>query len=461
MPQENTAIEKLAADALETKFENFSRETLEAAKYRIIDTLGCLIGGAADSGNPELLNLIKEQGGKKDATILIHGIKAPIANAAMMNCIMARSFDFGPVSPLVEGVSCPGHISETTIPAAFTLAEMVNASGKEFITALLVGDNVATRILAASGFGFSLGWDGVGTVNTFGVAATAGRLFGLNQLQLRNALGIALNQIGTTFQSFWDGTTAFKLPQGLAARGGITSAQLAKAGWSGPEDALFGRFGYYKMFTDGAHKPEVLTEGLGSKYYYDGTIKPYPCCRIPHAAIQAAETLVKKHNLKAVDIKAVKLETAQGGLDHVCGHPFIIGSFPHGNAAFSYEYVLASTFLFGTLKPEHMTEKAIRNPQIAEFIKKIKLAAVTDIPFERARLTVTLNDGREMTETVLNVKGDPLTNPMTHDDIIVKYWVNVDFTQKISKKKAEKLLDNILNIEKVDSIRKLVPLLTA
>ncbi len=456
---ESTAIEKLAENALETRFENFTKETLEITKYRIIDTLGCLIGGATDTGNPELLKLIRENDGKKEATILVHGGKAPVADAAFINCIMARSFDFGPVSPLVDGVSCPGHISETTVPAALTLAEAVNAGGKEFITALLVGDDTAARILAASGFGFSLGWDGVGTVNTFGVTAIAGRLFGLDKLKLRNAFGIALNQLGTTFQSFWDGTTAFKLPQGLAARGGTTSAQLAKAGWTGPEDALMSKFGYYKMFTEGAKKPQALTDNLGKNYYYDGTIKPYPCCRIPHAAIDCALALLKKYNFTADDVATVNLDLAQGGIDHVCGHPFKIGPFPHGNAAFSYEYVVATAFLFGSVKPEHFTEKAIRNPQVTDFIRKIKLTAVKDIEFEKARMTVTLKDGRKLTETVTKVKGDPLTNPMTHDDIIAKFWTNVDFTQKISKKKAEELLDRLLNLEKLDSVRKLIPLL--
>ena len=61
-------------------------------------------------------------------------------------------------------------------------------------------------------------------------------------------------------------------------------------------------------------------------------------------------------------IESVNLEVAPGGIDHVVGHPFKIGAFPHGNAAFSYEYVVATAFLFGSVKPEHMTEKAIRNP---------------------------------------------------------------------------------------------------
>jgi 2-methylcitrate dehydratase PrpD len=454
-----TAIEKMAANVLDTRFENFDAATLEATKYRIIDTLGCLIGGAADAGNPELLKLLQDTGGKKEATVLIHGGKLPVAGAAFINSIMARSFDFGPVSPLVEGVSCPGHISETTIPTAVTLADMVDASGKEFITTLLVGDDIATRVIAASGFGFSLGWDGVGTVNTFGVTATAGRLFGLSKLQLRNAFGIALNQMGTTFQSFWDGTTAFKLPQGLSARGGISSAQMAKAGWTGPEEPLLSKFGYYKMFTDGCRRPEFLTEGLGKKYYYDGTIKPYPCCRIPHAAIQCAETIVKAKKIKPDDIESVNLELAQDGIDHICGHPFKIGAFPHGNAAFSYEYTVAAAFLFGSLKPEHMTEKAINNPKVADFIKKIRLIPAKDVEFEKARMTVIMKDGQKLTETVTKVKGDPADNPMTHDDILAKFRMNVEFSRKINKNKAAKLLDMLLNLEKVESVKKLIPLL--
>jgi len=458
---ETTAIERLVANTLDTRFENFSKETLENTKYRIIDTLGCLIGGSTDTGNPELARLLQENGGKKEATILVHGGKVPVGEAALINCAMARSFDFEPVSPLVDGVSCPGHISGTTVTTALSLAEATNASGREIITALLVGDDIAARTLAASGFGFTLGWDGTGTVNAFGAAAIAGRLFGLNKLQLRNALGIVLNQIGSTFQLIWDGTVAFKLPQGLSARAGILSAKLAKAGWTGPEDALLSKFGYYKMFTEGCQKPQVLTLDLGKVYYADGTIKPYPCCRIPHAAIDCALALVRKNGIKADDIESVNLDLAQGGIDHICGHPFKIGPFPHGNAAFSYEYVVATALLFGSVKPEHFTEKAIRNPQVADFIKKIKLTAVKDVEFEKARMTLTLKDGRKLTESVVNVKGDPQNNPMTHDDILAKFWTNVDFSGKINKKKAAELLGVLQNLEKVDSVRKLIPLLVA
>ena len=456
-----TAIEKLAANVLETRFENFDAATLEKNKYRIIDTLGCLIGGAGDAGNHELVNLFRETGGKEEATVLIHGGKVPVGNAAFANSIMARSFDFEPVSPLVEGFSCPGHTSGTTVPTAVSLAEAADVDGRELITALLVGDDMTARILAASGFGFTLGWDGVGTVNAFGTAATAGRLMKLTHRQMRHAFGIVLNMMGTTFQTIWDGTTSFKLAQGLSARAGVFSAQLAKAGWTGPEDALMSKFGYYQMFTEGCQRPQFLTDKLGEAYYADGTIKPYPCCRITHAAIQGSLELMKKHGFRADDIKEVVLDLAQGGIDHKCGMPFSVGDLPHAAAAFSYQYTVSAAFIHGSIKPEHFIEKAIRDRRIAEFIPRIEFNAVDDIKFEKARVNITLNDGRKLTETVTKVKGDPLDNPASEDDIISKFWTNVEFSGRIAKPKAEELLETLLNLDKLDSVRKLVPLLTA
>lgn len=456
-----TAVERLAANVVTTRFETFDEALIETTKYRIIDALGCLIGGANDTGNPELAALLTDEGGKEEATILIHGGRVPAGSAALVNCAMARSFDFEPVSPLVEGVSCPGHISGTTVPTSLSLAEAVNASGREMLTALLIGDDIASRLLAASGFGFTLGWDGTGTVNAFGAAAIAGRLTGLDKLQMRNAFGIVLNQIGSTFQIIWDGTTAFKLPQGLSGRAGILAVRLAKAGWTGPVDPLFSRFGYYKMFTEGAQKPEALTRELGRAYYADGTIKPYPCCRIPHAAIDSALTLVKQHAIKPDDIKRADLYVAPGGIDHICGHPFKIGPFPHVNAAFSYQYVVGTALLYGCVKPEHFTEAAIRDRRINQFINKIKLFAAEDVPLEAARLTLTLKDGRELTEYVEVARGDPRANPLTADDIIAKFWTNVDFGGKISREKASQLLAMLENLEELDSVRRLIPLMVA
>jgi 2-methylcitrate dehydratase PrpD len=455
----STPLEKLVANVLETRFENFDRSTVENARARVIDVLGCLIGGANAPGNSELTDLVRDWGGKEEATILVHGGKAPAHNVAMVNSIMARSFDFEPVSPLVDGTSMPGHISGTTVMTAMTMGEAKDISGKELITALLVGDDVASRVLAASGFGFSLGWDCIGTVNTFGATAIAGRLLGLNRLQMRNAFGIALNQLAGSLQNIWDGTTSFKILQGLAARSGIVSAQLAKAGWTGPEDALFSSFGYYHLYTEGCRNPAALTKDLGKNYYSDATFKPYPSCRITHCAIDCALALAGKHGIKAPDIKEATVYVSSAGLNHICGQPFQIGDFPQVNAAFNYQYTVATALLRKSVRPEHFSEKSIRAPQTSALIKKIKLAELPGADLYQARIKVTMKDGREITESTDAPKGDPLRNPMAKDEITAKFWANVDFSQMVTRENAGKLLTLLEKLEHLDSVNRMVPLL--
>jgi 2-methylcitrate dehydratase PrpD len=458
---ESTPLEMLISNILETRFDNFDRKTVRHAKDRIIDTIGCAIGGANDPGNSELEDLIKDYGGKQEATILVRGGKVPACNAAMVNSILARSFDFEPVGPMVDNINTPGHNSGTTVMAAVAVGELKNVNGKELITALLVGDDVTSRLLAASGFGFTAGWDGTGTVNAFGTAAIAGRLLGLDKLQLRNAFGIVLNQLGGSFQCIWDGTTSFKLPQGLSARNGVFSAQLAEKGWLGPEDALLSEFGYYKLYTEGCKRPELLTKNLGKEYYSDGTIKPYPCCRFTHGAIDCALALVNNHGIRAEDIRELTLYVSTAGYNHICSRPFRIGGFPHVNAAFSFRYTVATALLKNSVRPEHFTENSIRDAQINALVTRIKIAEWPEAELLNTRMTAVMQDGKEVTEVVKDAKGDMFYNPMSAEEIRDKFWMNVHFSRTVSEKKAAKLLTLLENLEEVEIMKEMMPLLVA
>src|SRR4030042_2699302 len=104
------------------------------------------MGGANAPGNAALIDLVKNWGGKEEATIWVHGGKAPAHNVAMVNSIMARSFGFGALTDTFERKKIGSHQSETTVPIALTLGEAMGINGKELITALLVGDDVGNRI---------------------------------------------------------------------------------------------------------------------------------------------------------------------------------------------------------------------------------------------------------------------------------------------------------------------------
>jgi 2-methylcitrate dehydratase PrpD len=466
---EKSTIEQLVDNILETRFENLDQVALEHAKNRIIDIVGCIIGGAYDTGNLELVNLVKDWGGKQEATILIHGGKGPASNVAMVNCIMSRSFDFGPCTPQVGDITAGGHISETTVPTAITLGEVADINGKELITALLVGDDTASRVSAGNYDLVKLGkwafWDIIGSLNPIGSVAIAGRLLGLNKRQLRNAFGIVLNHMGGTWRNVDDFTTSFKLLQGTTARDGITSAQLAKIGWTGPPDALFSKFGFYKLFGEGDyHNPQIITKDLGKKYYSDSTIKPYPCCRGTQSPMECALIMGRKYNIDARDILEVTLYMPRRTLqDFICSQQFKIGEFPHANANWSYQYTVANALLRKSTVPEHFTEKFIRDPEIITLINKVKLTELLKAEQQGmgtgSKLEITMKDGRVFSENTGVAKGDQFTNPLSKDEIIAKFWTNVEFSQKVTKKKAEKVLSLLLNLEELDSVRTVTQLL--
>lgn len=457
----STYIDKISENVLRADFENIDKATLENAKYRILDLVGCSIGGADGPGNLALVDLVKSWGGKEESTIFVHGGKVPAHNAAMVNSILARSYDFEAIGAFVDGADLPSHISVTTVMTALAFGEARNVSGKELITALLVGDDLACRLLAASNFGFALGWDGNGTVNAFGATAIAGRLLGLTQIQMQNAFGIALNQLAGSFQNIWDGSFCFKLPCALSARNGIFSAELSKAGWDGPQDALFSKFGYFHLYTEGYNNPEILIKDLGKKFYTEATFKPYPCCRANHAAIDCALKIVNEHEVDINNIEDIILKVPPRVRDMFVGQPFKVRKNPQIDAAFSLRFCVANVLLRKKITVEHFQEKLIKEHEISDIADKVQLEgfAVDELNKSAATLTVRMKDGKEYFSQVDYPKGGPVHNKLSNEEIKDKFKWNVAYTKKISERKAEKIITLIDNLEEVEKISELIKLL--
>ena len=454
-------IDLIIQNILETRLQNIERSVIEQAKLRMIDTIGCLIGGAIDPGNPELVRLLREQGGKADASVFIYGDKLPVGNAAMANCILCRSFDFEPVSPVVDGKLVPGHISGTTVMTALTLAQFKELNGRDTLTAMLVGEDLIARVLAASGFDINLGWDGNGTVNALGATVIAGKIFGLDAGQLRHALGLVVSQMGGTMQNIWDGTPAFKLPQGLSARNGIFSAQLALAGWTGPKDALLGPNGYYALYTSSGVNEGVLTKDLGIHYYSDRAIKPYPSCRATHDVIDCAITMKKDHALKAEDIQEVVVYQAGHSLNNFCGKPLLIEDFPHAQLAFSYQYTAAIAFYFGSVLPDHFAEAVFGDPQVIDFVNKVSLVPWQQIDTKEMGIKVLLKNGTELFSPYTGAKGDFIDAPLSEETFRAKFMGNVNYSKKLPIDAAERIFQLVLKIEDLDRLDELFRLLNA
>ncbi|MBN1848195.1 MAG: MmgE/PrpD family protein [Deltaproteobacteria bacterium] len=460
---EGTVIEAFSANVVDTRFEDFENDTVELAKNRIIDVLGCLIGGSHAPGNEALLRLIRKWGGREESTILVHGGKAPAQNVATLNTIMARSFDFEVMSYVINGQSFASHHAATLVPTALALGELAGADGKEVITAMLVGDDMAARVQTASkGHPIGLGWDGCGTLSHLGATATASRLLGLDKAQTRNAFGIVLNTIASAIQSLWDGATTFKLGQGTAARNGIFSAELAKEGWTGVEDSLLSRFGYFFLYAGGCKDPDIMTNELGKKYYGEAYFKPYPCGMPNHVAIDCALEMVREYNIKAGDIEEVIIYVPHGAIStSYYAKPFIIRDFPHGDAIFSYPYSVATALLHGSVDLSNYTDEAIRDPMVNAITANTKLVELSDDGRPRrmgVKLTVKMRNGKEYT-IARKPNREWTKRPTPRDEIKAKFRHQVDFAKTVNKENAEKLLVLIEKLEEVEDIRDITKLI--
>jgi 2-methylcitrate dehydratase PrpD len=456
-----TAIEQMSANAVNTKYENFDLETVDLAKKRVIDVIGCAIGGANAPGNAAMVDLVRRWGGNGEATIWIHGGKAPAQNASMVNTIMDRSYDFEVMSYAIGEKTLASHHAATLVPTAIALAEANNADGKELLTAMIVGDDIAARVQAASeAHPIGLGWDGCGTLSHLGATATAGRLMGLNRRQMRHAFGIVLNLIASAIQSLWDGAATFKLGQGTAARNGIFSAELAKTGWTGVIDALQSRFGYFHLYAKGCKDPDILTRDLGKTYYGEAYFKPYPCGMPNHIAIKCALDMVAKNDFDTDDIEEVIITVPSGALKNsYYAKPFVLREFPHGDAIFSYPYTVATALLKGSVGLPNFTEEAIHDPKVNAITAKTKLIE-PDNATEGLTigLKVKMKDGKEFIESG-TANRDWAFKGTPKSEIEAKYWHQVDFSQTIPRANAEKLLECLNMLEQLDNVNSIIQLL--
>jgi 2-methylcitrate dehydratase PrpD len=443
-----TVISALTNNILNTRFEDLDGTIVENARNRIMDVIGNIIGGTGAPDNTALVDLIKGWGGKKEATILGFGLKAPVHNVAMANCILCNSFDSAPLVVVIGGKRIPSHISGTTVPAAITLGESRGISGKELITTLIAADDFTVRLMSLNKRGRSQT-----PITALGAAAIAGRLMGMDSFQLKNAFGLALEESAGDPKGLWDGSPTFKTGYGKAARNGIMAAQLAGRGWTGTEDPFFGEYG---SFTGPEiENPEILLKDLGQKFYVELVFKPYPGCRLTHVGIDAALSLINNHEFRIADIAEIVLTLNSSAKNNHCWKPFQVREYPMGDALFSYKYSVATTLLNKKAMNENFIEASVQDPAVQSLINKIKLADSPEV--EGAELRLTLKNGPIFSESVPVARGD-ISTPLNRDEMIAKFVAQVEFSGKVDRGNAERLLDLLKNLEKVDNVKEIVEL---
>ncbi|MFH1484431.1 MAG: MmgE/PrpD family protein [Chloroflexota bacterium] len=361
---------EFAKNAVTVRYEDIPAEALKGTKADVLDTLGTALAGSAAAGGREIVSLVKEWDGRKESTIVGDGSKVLAIGAALANGSMAHALDYDDTHEKAHL-----HAGVSTIPAALAVAERVGGvNGKEFLTAVTLGLDMTCRMGLANpkGPGKWVGWMLTPLYGFFGATVAAGKLVGLTEEEMVNALGIAYSQASGNEQCVLDGALTKRMQLGFAAKGGILAALMAQKGITGAKESLQGRMGIYHTYHQDEYHPNALTEELGKRFESANlSFKPYPCCRFSHAHIDAALALAKQHEISPDEVESITAFVDRW--PHVLCDPLDIKRNPRTivDAQFSIPYTVATALVKRGVKIGDFTLTAIKDPVVVGLANKV------------------------------------------------------------------------------------------
>lgn len=449
---------RLAEYIVETKYEDLPTETIDFTRGLLLRVLGTTVAGSAEEGVETMVDLVKDWGGKEEATILTYGNKVPAQNAVLVNSIMARALDYE------DGISPGAHLGASAIPTAISASELAGGcSGREFLSAIVLGIETAARMNSVSDYD---GFDPTGIASVFGSAATAGRIIGLNSAQMLHALALAFNKSGGSFQCNIDGSLAVRVVQGFVSQNGIICAQLAKRDITGPQNFIEGIYGYLHLYGRDKFQPGDVIKDLGTEFRMQKILcKKYPSCGSTLNSTEAALELVGKHDFSPEDVEHVEVKVTPHSYK-LCGHQFKIGENPRVDAQFSIQYCVANAILRRNSILEHFEETNIRALEIMDLVKRISVlpdpALVNPelaVPVVPTDVKVTTKKGQTYHRFLALATGMP-GKPLSKEEHIRIFKDCISYAKRpLPKENIKRIISLVDNLEEVDDVRKLIPLL--
>ncbi|MBW2040305.1 MAG: MmgE/PrpD family protein [Deltaproteobacteria bacterium] len=449
-------LTKLIDLLAETEFNDLSYEVVENTKKFILDSLGVAIAGSSAPGCKEVVGLMKEWGGRPEATIMVYGGKVPSPFAVLANSTMMHALDFD--DTLDESAL---HAYASVLPTALAMAETRgDVSGKDLINAVTLGVDLVCRLGLA--IKRPLSWIRTSTCGSFGAAATAAKILGLDREKMLNTLGIVYSQTSGNAQCLIDGGLTKRMQPAFSAKAGAFSVLLAQRGITGARDIFEGEHGFFNLYERGEWDRGPLLDGLGKRF--EGmrlSIKPYPSCRMTHAAIDAALEIVKKHKIGPTSIKRVVVYTSKMAKEMVGSH-FEIRTDPQVDAQFSIPYTVSVALMRGDVFLKDFQDSAIRDKGVLEMAKKVEVQAdpaIEERSLMKASILIETRDNQSYSYDISAPRGNP-QRPMSIDECKTKYYKCVQFSgNKALLEKTDALIDCVTHLEDVKDVTTITELL--
>lgn len=459
-----SVIDEIVQHVRKTTFDDIPKNTIERQKDFLIDTLGVALAGAKAPGVREVIDLLREMGGKKESTVLVYGDKLPSFHAAMANSLMVHSLDFDDMHERA-GI----HANVSVIPACLAMVERIGGvDGKTFLTAIILGVDLVCRM--GLSVPLSRGWHATTTFGIFGATISSSKILGLDEERMAHALGIAYCQASGNRQGRLEGALTKRLQPALASKDGVFSSILASQGITGPKEILEGDWGMLRLYGDPQYSEdkekiiESLMKDLGRTFLVDQlSIKPFPSCKATHTSIDAVLNILKENQITPEQVEEVKVSVSRGCYN-TAGRPFEIRTNPQVDAQFSIPYTVATAILKGKVRLEDFTEPVIKESRRMEMAKRVKVSVDPNLK-EPSTNVVNLESrvvlragGRTYSHRSSISKGHP-DRPMDREEILSKFEDCLRFGTSFPRGRGKKIFSTLLNLEEIKDVRSIIRLL--
>jgi 2-methylcitrate dehydratase PrpD len=429
-------------------------QTVDYAAMLIASTVASAAMGSTLQSAQIIRDLASERGGKPEASLWFgNGTKLPASDAAQVNAVMsdaAASDD----SDLRNIVHCGTPLTATSL----ALAERTRANGSDVLAAIVLGYELAGRIIDAIPKVRARGFHG-STVAIFAAVGAAARLLQLDIDQMTHAVALAATSTGGLVKAA-DTSTAREYHAGIATVNGIQAARAAQRGYRAEERILEMPLGFFEAFSgeDGAAAGAVALRDLGQSWdiVTDMAIKLVPGGHPYHALAEAAANAARQGDIDPESVESITV--SRPGMAALTGplHPADLIDMAHSPA-----YFLAAGAADRDFTWTHATPQKIADPGIHRLIDKVRVGPPPTGNAARYRqgatVTIRTTDGRETTNTVFVPKGAGMLG-IGWTDIDAKYRTLVPLSG-LPERQIEQSLDLIHRLRDVSDVLELTRLL--
>ena len=460
----------LARHAATLSYGALPPAVVELTKQCVLDTLGVTIGASRLSPEAKIVaGYVRDLGGRLESTVLGFGGKAPAPWAVFANGSLGHMLDYDDLGG--------GHVSIATVPVALALAEKLGGvSGRDLITAIAAGADVMTRLSLAiriPDWTMTEGWFATQLLGYLGGAATAGRLLGLDEEQMENALGIGFNQMSGSRQMAAGAATHMRSMQaGFSGQGAVLAAELAQRGIIGSKEILEGRYGLFKTYVRTSEPDcDAIVGGLGTRFPLVDThgFKVWPACGYTRPVNAAVLQLRQEFDLRPQDVESI---TVVGGTraTQLLSEPLERKRRPQQgiDAKYSIPFTTAVMMVKGNVTLMDYTEQGLRDPAVLAMADKVSYRAEASFPdvvgggssVSRPTVEIRTQGGKVHSLKARHLPGDP-KQPVERPFLETKFRDCVSFSAKpVARGAADRAIEMIWQLEAAPDATEVVTLLS-